>query len=1396
MNLGLKKTVISLVMLFTSTLAMPLFAQQPTLPKNTNGYYIIKSDADYETFRQIVATGNPYANAVLEADITVVNPIGEGDEQFHYRGTFDGRGHTVRFSDEKNYYKTTTLFEYTKPGCVIRNLKVTGEVYNKDVKGYTGSIVNDATGTVLQNCISDAIVNSGNRGGLVGIARGVCFLENCAYIGLIPAMKPRSGLVGVNEHNVKMKSCYVAPDFGQYHEDFSVPNFFTDKMDEGDVCLNNYYTYTYLKNTTPVPLQSVSYATKITDEDLSSGKLCYMLNKNGRKGVVWYQNGKYPYPFKVEGSKLITSTDSGETFRDDIAECSHEFENQICAMCGAIESKNIEPLQNRQFTSIDNIDYELFDDGTAAVKGLVSRAVKAVHIPETINFKGEDFVVTRIESYALVNSDIEYCFIPRTVTRTGANTFMGCKKLKYLHIADALPNSTSSIKLYPTTFEDCALEKIYVGKNVKWDIDGAYGSVPFKDKTSITDIYWGPHVAHIASEVEAPRLGNYELFEGCTGVQRVYFMGNDNSLGKDLAVLCGAGMSNAKELYINRNIKGLIDENGTIDYDGLYNGKEKVVYGPYVKSITDNTFKGSASLKTVNFDHAYNLDAIGAYAFRGCVNLADSLNFSNTKITKVGEAAFAGSGVNSATLGNSLKTIPVALFKECENLSQIRISTIAETIGEDAFAGCVGLITVSIPGSVTSIGKNAFAGCGKLRSVRFEDGESVLPLNDNQFKGASFEEVFLGRTITGNSESFQTKSGSIWTIGPKVTNLYKSYFPHDSYDAILVECSSEPLHFDDYFVGGPVAMILDRVMVCDKDDMEALPFKAKGKTNTLTLGDSLSRIPAKYFEGYTGISYVLVPANVKEIGKEAFKGCPKLKVASILGEPTIAESAFAGCSNFKYLYLMGKTVKLADKAFTGCPIVEVTTAFDGDPGEGSSEYAFDDKTYNSANLANADNLDITYTSNPWKKFQHASSTIVTEFNHGLDGDFDRASLPHKFPNGRFDLIYMPFNMDSYYFGSDAEIWKMNIDGARFLDELIRGEEKSFFADEIRFEKVNIDKEKSLVRDNVYLVKCNHEEESMGAYFNLFNESKVHFDNSGHMLRGEGNFYLEMHKGEKTTQICREYDGYYVVDEGVIKFVNGDFTAQSGSVVFRNTRTVNVANNVIETIYRFLSGNDKLLATSKIDLSFEKSLGGYASFYDVDYNYIAPDWISIYVVTSTDGTSIEMEEIADRVITKGQAVLLKSSNEDKLNSASDLIEHLTYATHGSTSSAYDRNLLKGLDEDKLVNELSDDFVYVLGNDGENIGLYKVEGDEKVAANKAYLDPKDIDTGLWDKDCLLCGESEDPEDPKDPTETTGVVSTLITSEEVKNKTAYDLMGRRLKEAGFSGIYIVNGQKVIVK
>ncbi|MCQ2225145.1 MAG: leucine-rich repeat domain-containing protein [Paludibacteraceae bacterium] len=1376
MNLGLKKTVISLVMLFASTLAMPLFAQQPTLPKNTNGYYIIKSDADYETFRQIVATGNPYANAVLEADITVVNPIGEGDEQFHYRGTFDGRCHTVTFG--KN---ATGLFEYTKPGCVIRNLKVTGCLITS---GNAGSIVNDATGTVLRNCISDAAVLSDIRGGLVGIARGVCFIENCAFIGELAGGKsPRSGLVGTNSQSVNIKSCYVAPDFGQYKETFSVPNLFTDKMEyyeeevDGDTqiiyhtSLNNYYTYRYVdhqffNNIDKVLLQPVLYATEINDEDLSSGKLCYMLNKNGRKGVVWYQNGKYPYPFKVEGSKLITSTDSGETFRDDIAECSHEFENQICAMCGALESKNTEPLQNRQFTSIDNIDYEFFNDGTAAVKGLVSRAVKAVHIPETINFKGEDFVVTRIESYALVNSDIEYCFIPRTVTRTGANTFMGCKKLKYLHIADALPNSTSSIKLYPTTFEDCALEKIYVGKDVKWDIDGAYGSVPFKDKTSITDIYWGPHVAHIASEVEAPRLGNYELFEGCTGVQRVYFMGNDNSLGKDLAVLCGAGMSNAKELYINRNIKGLIDENGSIDYDGLYNGKEKVVYGPYVKSITDNTFKRSASLKTVDFSHAYNLETIGPAAFLDCDKLNISLDFSTTNLKNLGQGTFAGSAVTSVVFNEQIQTIPQGSFSECKNLTNIRV-----------------------PSSVTSIGFEAFYGCENLKSVYFEDGELPLSIDQGQFVLSNLNTLYIGRNIEeGDFTTLNPKSVGIITIGPKVTNLYKGIFDRYSCEAFIFENSDKPLHFDDYFAGGTAILVLNRDIVCDKDNKLALPFTDKGKTNSVSFGDKMTKVYDSMFDGYNELSYVLLPSAITEVGSNSFRNCKKLAIASIIGEPNVKDSAFIGCEKLKYLYFMGNSVQLAKNVFKDCPIEEVTTNFNVDPENDSAEDAFDGKTYSSAQLINA--KDIEFTSNPWVKFNsiRPSGTNISE-NAASGENFDKASIHHKFPEGEFDMVYLPFDMDSYYFGVDAEIYRLDItdeDYGYYIQDFNTPSDRkyAFSTNDINFVKVDIDNEKRLSKGNVYFIKVKHEEESMAAYFSFFESNGIKVVSKKNLLPKD-NLTVSRFKADEwalTQDFTNDMDyNYYVFSEGVLKRINGEYHPERATaLLLGGKKGMDKAFN--------LNGGDETITSSVTDVTFSEKLKGYSSFYAADYNYIAPEWMDVYIVKGDDESTINLEQVEDRTITKGEAVLLKSGND--VNVEGGIAEHLTYATHGSSAS-YEGNLLKGVNEDTPADQLSSEgFVYALNCNqaGENTGFYKLSGDETMPTGKAYLDPSDFDPQQVANDCLfVCdGSSTDVKyAPVGDREQDGRMQGI-----------YDLMGRRLKEAGFKGVYVVNGKKVIIK
>ena len=94
-------TLFQAMLLMLLGMAIPSFAEEAEknpnlqLTKNDQGYFMIGSDAEYEIFRQVVNTGNPYANAILTNDVTAKQPIGLSAEEFHYRGTFDGNGHTV-----------------------------------------------------------------------------------------------------------------------------------------------------------------------------------------------------------------------------------------------------------------------------------------------------------------------------------------------------------------------------------------------------------------------------------------------------------------------------------------------------------------------------------------------------------------------------------------------------------------------------------------------------------------------------------------------------------------------------------------------------------------------------------------------------------------------------------------------------------------------------------------------------------------------------------------------------------------------------------------------------------------------------------------------------------------------------------------------------------------------------------------------------------------------------------------------------------------------------------------------------------------------------------------------------------------------------------------------------
>lgn len=1394
-----------LLMLFVT--AMPTFAQEditslPDLGTTLDGYYLIRSDEDYEKFRQIVAAGNPYANAMLDNNITVSKPIGDGDEQFHYRGTFDGKGFTVKLEDPSNTNNKATeggLFKNTKPGCVIRNLHVTGYVVPRNATStHVGSIVDDATGTIIENCISEATMGAKERaGGLVGIARGKCFLNNSAYIGYFNVLNV-AGLVGENTQSVSIKSCYVAAHF-PFKNSILVkdPNVFADNVD--DVAQNNYYTYDYRTSQfNDIELPQQANATKISDDDVKSGALCYNLNKGGKNGLVWYQHGNRPFPFKGSDGKVITSADGGNTFQIEM-HCDHEYgEGVICSKCGAIqEGQSIDPLQDvveegNAVTRVDNIRYTLSsENGEATVVGIGS-SKKAVHFPESIVREGKTYKVVSIKENAFKDDKtMEYCYIPKSVKSIEHNAFLGCENLKYLHIADGDYSSYSEdIKAGALNIDNEAfavfaesyslIEKLYVGRNLGYDevIEGSYRFTPFGLTVNLSEIWWGPSVSRVGS-VKYQTPDTNQLINGSKEFKKVFFMGNDSSLDNNIKITTYSSLAAAKEFYVNRNIVGnyLIS---TSDFEGLFYGCEKVAFGPLVKSISDYSFEKAAKLSSLDFSHAFNLETIGKRAFAHCEGLKCSpLDFGLTRLKTIGHSAFRG----------------------CKNIQSIHLGPCLTTFGEYAFAGCSNISALSIPKTVTTIKEDAFYNCNSLSTLIIEDCNNSLTLEGKQFKSDNLSYVYLGRELVTDAEAFNPTSDCNWIIGHLVNTLDASLFARDNYHSMEFVYSDKPLKFSSDLNCGVNQLTIDRSVMTVRDDYATytLPFKQEKLENikTLNFGENVSTISGEIFKGLTGLKTLVIPSNIQNIGTDAFRGCTNLEIACIFGNPKIHENAFGDCTNLKYVYLMGDQVQLYDNAFANCKnIEEVNTVFTSDPYSFnySSPIAFDNDTYTKAFLTTANDAHIQFISDPWKKFQEnnrigsIAKTNIYTADEGQDreSNYDRAILPHVFPVNRYDVLCPPFSMDSYYFGSGAEIYSLSLDGQKYRANLtgdLYGPGQGYDTEDISFTKVNIDEVKYLEPGKFYIVKVDHEENSIAAYNNLYDHDGVSVNHN--RTSCESNTEHSRLIGGDVEHEILTYPKSYVFDEGVIKIHNGGYNGvptcfQPGSATMRL-----VSSGLNVSVFNLKEADgETVFMTSKIDVPFEKILEGYATFYSADYNFVAPYWCDVYIVTSADGSYVTLEKIGDRTITKGQAVLLKSNNADDGGKFQEgkLWECLTYATHGSTAS-YEGNLLKGLSEDKTVSDLGHEYVYVLScnHTGRDVGFYKFN--KTLSAGKAYLDPNDFSAEALAKSCLFTfnGIATDIK----PAATTDHVQAI-----------YDLMGRRLQEAGYNGIYIINGKKVVKK
>ena len=280
------------------------------MKKDDDGFYLIGNSTELMIFAALVNAGDLGANAKLTADIDMSNEenftgIGVARNVL-YSGTFDGQGHkisgmTISYPGKED----VGFFHIAK--ATLKNFWLDETCLIEGDKGVALVGWCNGDSPVLEGIgVAAQIKGSENTSSFIGRAWKNPQFKNCWSIGEIDnsvgsGNKTNTGVFmgWCNTWGGSFTNCWTTATFAIAPAD---ANYLTRKGD--NVIFNNCYSL------------YGSQATRMTEDDVISGALCYALNGD-QSEITWYQTlGVDPYPVLDSSHRIVTKNDDG-TYRND-----------------------------------------------------------------------------------------------------------------------------------------------------------------------------------------------------------------------------------------------------------------------------------------------------------------------------------------------------------------------------------------------------------------------------------------------------------------------------------------------------------------------------------------------------------------------------------------------------------------------------------------------------------------------------------------------------------------------------------------------------------------------------------------------------------------------------------------------------------------------------------------------------------------------------------------------------------------------------------------------------------------------------------------------------------------------------------------------------------------------
>ena len=138
----------------------------------------------------------------------------------------------------------------------------------------------------------------------------------------------------------------------------------------------------------------------------------------------------------------------------------------------------------------------------------------------------------------------------------------------------------------------------------------------------------------------------------------------------------------------------------------------------------------------IEFTFEEGITSIGNYTFQSCTGFtASTADVGISNLTSIGEYAFSGCSHLSGDVYLDHTTFGKEAFKNCVELTNVRLNIDNFGIPEAAFNGCTGIQTIEIGDKITSIARCAFQNCTSVTKI--EIGTGISSIGDSAFGSCS-----------------------------------------------------------------------------------------------------------------------------------------------------------------------------------------------------------------------------------------------------------------------------------------------------------------------------------------------------------------------------------------------------------------------------------------------------------------------------------------------------------------------------------------------------------------------------------------------------------------------------------------------------------------------------------